>query len=277
VKLDIKSHYEGEWRKGKTYDAINDSVYSQADKALFKIRIDSLNNEIIKVRNLLTAIYQKDIDLAKQKKYGELLAGKKWSGQINFLQKITYNFGDGTMVRNITAEFGMRQEIEFITIGDHIDAIIKENLILPEAAQKLSNGGYVLLDKYGSNRFGVAEYNSKSYVTSTYTTSTQNFNWPNFKLSYSAYSSNYAAVNKMPLYLNDEYCKNYIDKYMIYLTKCNFTFYLKEGKLVLSGIDKSGSQIDFDYENTPAQIQLNSRKSDLQYQITLLQKRINNG
>lgn len=271
----IVDEYTGRWKNGEKYDALRDSLYSEKDKAIFKIRIDSLKDEIIKADNLLTAYYQQDINLAKQKKYGELLAGKKWVGEKSFLQDISYDFGDGHLVRTITTEFKMRQEIEFVAYEKSIDAKITENLILPRAAQKLTNGGFVLFNKYGANQFGDIDYYSESFVTSSYTTSMMNFNWPEFKLSYSPYSSDYADVNKKPLYNNNEYCKSFIDKYMIYLTKCNFKFFTtKEGKIVLRGTDNTGSQIDFDYANTPAQQELKNKKYDLEIQISVLEKLI---
>ena len=145
--------YTGRWKNGEKYDAVRDSLYSQKDKAIFKKRIDSLKDEIIKVDNLLTANYQYDIDLAKQKKYGELLAEKKWVGERKYLQEITYDFHDGSMAKNITAEFKMRQEIEFVAYEKSIDAKITENLILPRAAQKLTNGGFILYNKYATPLF----------------------------------------------------------------------------------------------------------------------------
>jgi hypothetical protein len=275
TKYEERDEYTGRWKNDKKYDVINDSVYSQKDKAIFRKRIDSLKDEITKVDNLLIANYQHDIDLAKQKKYGELLGGKKWIGEKSFLQPITYDFGEGGITRKITAEFEMRQEIEFVTYGDHIDVKITENPTLPRS-KKLTDGGFVLIDKYGSNHFGDIEYYSPTFVTSSYTTSTMNFNWPEFKLSYAAYSSNYADVNKMPIYTNDKDCRYFVDKYMIYLTKCNFKAYLKEGKIVLRGTDNTGAQIDFEYLLTPIQMEFKNRKDNLEEQIRALEKLIAN-
>ena len=273
--LDTKITDDGQWKKGKKYDPVKDRVYSLEEKAVLKVQIDSLKNKIVEVDNLLIANYQHDIDLAKQKKYAELLVGKKWVGEKQFLQPITYYFGEGNIKKSITAEFEMRQELEFVAFGERLDAKITETITLPKS-KKITDGVFILIDKYGTNQFGYIEYEPSLPVTSSYTTSTINFNWPEFKLSYAAYSSDYADVNRIDLYKNDNNCRSLIDKYMILLTKCNFKFYLQEGRLSLLATSNNDTVIDFYYEKTTAQLELKDRKDKLEDQISALEKLIAN-
>jgi len=250
--------------------------------ALYKGRADSLKAKIAEAEKELVATYQKDIDLAKQGKYTELLAGKKWNGYKEYLSTMTYAGQDGSPDRTITALFKIQEELEFIKRGENIDVKMIETLTLPRG--KVDDYGRLILkDKdLSDNGYAMNGYSAVKYITSTCSAPLSEFKWPEFRLGNTAYigcSDPFGSIKGAEVINDSKYYKKFTDQFMNFLWKCNFKFFLSEGslKITLLATGNDGTVIGIDYEKTAEQLQIEERKSNLVTQLKELENFIENG
>ncbi|MBP6430132.1 MAG: hypothetical protein KA319_00010 [Ferruginibacter sp.] len=250
--------------------------------ALYKKKVDSLKIKIVEAEQMLAATYQRDIDLAKQGKYAELLVGKKWNGYKEYLPTMTYNGQNGSPDRTITALFKIHEELEFIKRGDNIDVKMIETLTLPKG--KVDDYGRLILkDKDLSDKTALEYgYSSNKYILSTCSAPLSPFKWPEFKLGNTPYlgcSDPFGSIKGAEVINDSKYYKKFTDEYMNFLWKCNFRFYLTQGssKLTLLATGNNGTSIVFDYERTNLQEEIENKKSSLKKQLSDIETHIEKG
>ena len=247
--------------------------------ALYKGRVDSLKAKIGETENMLAATYQHDIELAKQKKYGELLAGKKWVGYKTYINTITYAGDNGGPGKVINAEFKIQEEMEFIARGEGLDAKIEETLTLPRAV-KATDGDLILKDKdVPDNSYSMNDYSSVKYIRSSCSAPLYEFRWPEFKLGNTPYIACYGNIKGDEVIKDSRYYKKFTDLFMNFLWKCNFKFFLSEGslKITLMATGKDGTVMGLDYEKTAAQLDIENKRNTLVKQLSDLEKFIEKG
>lgn len=251
-------------------------------RALYQAKIDSLKTKIAEAEKMLVATYQQDIDLAKQKNYAAVLTGKKWNGYKTYSSTMTYTGENGGSNRTITADFKIKEELEFIKRGDNIDVKIIETLTLPMG--KLNDYGELILkDKDLSEKTALEfGYKPRRYITSACSAPLSEFKWPQFRLGNSPYigcSDPFGSITGAEAINESKYYKKFTDEFMNFLWKCSFKFYLSQGslKLTLLAIGKDGTEIGFDYETTNAQAEIIDRKNNLTNQLRVIEEFIEKG
>ncbi len=250
--------------------------------ALYKGRVDSLKAKIAENQNMLTAIYQHDIDLAKQGKYAEVLMGKKWNGYKEYLSTITYAGQAGSPDFTITALFNIQEELEFIKSGENIDVKMIETLTLPRG-KKDDYGRLILKDKdMSDNGYAMNGYSTVKYITSTCSAPLYEFKWPAFNLGNTPYigcNDPFGSIKGSEVINDSKNYKKFTDEYMNFLWKCNFKFYIAENslKITLIATGNNGKVISFDYEKTAAQLDIEDKKDILVKQLSDLEKIIEKG
>ena len=250
--------------------------------ALYKGRVDSIKAKIAEAEKALVATYEKDIDLIKQRKYAEVLKGKKWNGYKEYLSTMTYAGQNGSPDRTVTALFKIQEELEFIKRGENIDVKMIETLTLPRGKVD-EYGRLILKDKDLSDKTALEYgYSSYKYITSTCSAPLSGFKWPEFRLGNTPYigcSDPFGSIKGVEVINDSKYYKMFTDQYMNFLWKCNFKFFLSEGslKITLLATGNEGTVIGLDYEKTDAQSQIEDRKNTLVKQLNDLQKFIEKG
>ncbi|MBK9530355.1 MAG: hypothetical protein IPO42_00920 [Chitinophagaceae bacterium] len=248
-------------------------------KALYQTKIDSLKTKIAEVKNALTAIYQRDLDLAKQGKYGELLTGKKWVGYKTYLSTITYAGTDGGPSRTITAEFGIQEEMVFTFTGQNLQLKTEETLKLPRGKTN-DYGELVLKDKdVSDNSYGMNGYGPVRYVVSKCETQVTALKKPEFTLGSTPYIACYDGTKGEEAVKDSRHYKKFTDEFMFFLWRCTFNIYSNSNdkKITILATGKNGVTIGFDYELTPIQRELDDKLNDLQKQVNDLENYIQTG
>jgi hypothetical protein len=250
--------------------------------ALYKKKVDSLKIKIAESEQMLAATYQKDIDLAKQGKYAEVLVGKKWNGYKEYLSTMTYAGQNGSPDRTVTALFKIQEKLEFIKRGDNIDVKMIETLTLPRG--KVDDYGRLILkDKDLSDKTALEYgYSAVKYITSTCSAPLTQFKWPEFKLGNTPYigcSDPFGSIKGAEVVNDSKYYKKFTDEYLNFLWKCNFKFHLTQGssKLTLLATGNNGTAIGFDYEKTTLQEEIENKKYSLSKQLSDLENFVEKG
>ena len=281
---DIVKNYITDKESEELALAWKNQINAAKDKrlTLYKGRVDSLKAKIAEAEKELVATYQKDIDLAKQGKYAELLAGKKWNGYKQYLSTMTYEGQNGSPERTITALFNIQEELEFIKRGENIDVKMIETLTLPRG--KVDDYGRLILkDKDLSDKTALEYgYSSHKYIISTCSAPLYEFKWPEFKLGNTPYlgcSDPFGSIKGAEVINDSKYFKKFTDEYMNFLWKCKFRFYLTPGssKLTLLATGNNGTSIGFDYERTNLQEEIEIKKSSLVKQLSDIENYIEKG
>ncbi len=248
-------------------------------QALYQTKIDSLKTKIAEVKNALTATYQRDLDLAKQGKYGELLTGKKWVGYKTYLSTITYAGTDGGPARTITAEFGIQEEMIFTLSGQYLHVKTEETLKLPRGKTN-DYGELVLKDKdVSDNSYGMNGYGPVRYIISKCQTHVTALKKPEFTLGSTPYIACYDGIKGDEVVKDSRHYKKFTDEFMFFLWNAKFNIYSNSNdkKITIIATGKNDVTIGFDYEKTPLQSELEDKRDALQKQLSDLENYIKNG
>ncbi|HRH40989.1 MAG TPA: hypothetical protein PKY82_05045 [Pyrinomonadaceae bacterium] len=252
----------------------------QQKQADLKPQIEALKAKIAEADKELSATYQHDFELASQRKYGELLAGKEWLGYKNYQLTIPYNIS-GT-IRNLTAAFSVSENLRFYVSGGQVTAKFEEILELPRGA-KATDGDLILEDKDPTNNlFGIGqnEFGPRRIIISNCESSTTELTSPRFSLTSTPYIACNGKIKGDEVISQSRRYKQFTDVFMHFLLKeakfeIGYTSMNSPITLIVTG--KDGTVIGFDYVKSDLQKQIIEKRDKLRGELNRLQAAFDSG
>ena len=248
-------------------------------QTLYQSKIDSLTAKIAEAKNALAATYQRDLDLAKQGKYAELLTGKTWVGYKTYLSTIKYAGDDGSPSRTVTAAFNIQEKMQFVFYGENLHVRAEETLKLPRG-RKTVDGDLMLKDKeLDDNGYAMSDYGPVKYIVSNCEAPVSGLKKPEFTLGNTAYIACYDKTTGKEVINDSRHYKKFTDEYMYFLWACKFNIYTSgaDKKVTILATGKNDVTISFDYNLTTEQDKYNSILTGLQRQLNDLEHYIETG
>jgi hypothetical protein len=247
------------------------------NQANLKPQIEAVKVKIAEAENELNATYQRDFDLASQRKYSEILVGKEWVSSFTQSVKITYRKGQPGEFSGIV-DFNLEEKLSFRIQGNLTEAVYEETLVMPGV--KSNNAGEYFLKESGESGTG---YGSSAYVSTTCKTLLSDFDGnraltkPEFKFN-NAVGDCSEPTGKDAFKFSGVFEK-WANEYLGFLMGSKFGIG-KTGanspiRLVATG--KNGQQLIFDYVYTDLQRQILTKLNKLQSELNRLQASFDSG
>ena len=261
-----------------------DELAKKQRKALYQANVDSLKTKIAAAEKLLAANYKLDTDLLGQKKYGEVLAGKKWIGDKTVEVTTNYIWTNGVRSpMDVSSDFEISEKLEFAVReqGIGIFGNYEEKITMPGG--KEIDGIYILKDKEitsAGSGYSWSEYvksKCNGYIIDV-STGERNLTSPEFKFYGNSVSacSEIKGLSQNP---KSESYKSFTDDYMLFILHSTFEIAIANANspVVLVATGKSGSSILFNYIPSQLQEKLKDNVYFLQSELKQLEQFIETG